>query len=262
MRRMAFAAVVLALLAGPALHAQTTFTKSFETASTAGWSDPVNPTTNFVLVSGDSTPADVPAFSPPPNTATGFNGTSWLRFGRTDNSNNGVCLAIYDAVGQGDLPAAPTDHTVEALVFVKVDATERYQVGITGRYTLALGNFPFELFYSNNTGTQPNGYGTRGGGSTTNYGAFGGVTETANRWVRMRIQFAGLVANVGVDRDLDGVYELTQDGIALTATDGLPGCFSVLNNPSTGDGLPNQFVYFDELSVSVPAAGVTEWMLM
>ncbi|MCX7017418.1 MAG: hypothetical protein WCK47_10125 [bacterium] len=242
--------------------ADTTITKTFNTPDMSGWSDPVNAAVT-TMTAGSVIPSDIPALAIPPDTAPGFNGTPFLCLGRPDGDNYGVGLAVYDAVAQGDIATTPTDCVVEADVFIIIVPTLRHQEGVGGRWTAANGNLPFELFYSENTPGQPNGYGTRGGGSTTAYGRFGGVTESSSRWVHMKIVLNGAMADIYVDRNMDGIYELSETGIALTATEGMPVLFSVINDPSNGNvGVPTQYSYFDNLILYVPSPlGISDWML-
>jgi len=258
--RSAFVSIIVLLSVCAA--ADTTITKTFNTPDMSGWSDPVNAAVT-TMTAGSTTPSDIPPLTPTPDTAPGFNGTPFLCLGRPDGDNFGVALAVYDVLAQGDLTSTPTDCTIEADVFIIITPSLRHQEGIGARWAAANGNFPFELFYSDNTPGQPNGYGTRGGGSTTTYGRFGGEVETSNRWVHMKVVLTGANADVYVDRNMDGTYELSETGIALTATEGMPALFSVVNDPNNGSaGVPTQYVYFDNLTLFVPSpAGISDWMI-
>jgi len=233
------------------------FTLDFTSSDLTGWSDPANSPSSDI-VSGESTPADSPPYSPTPNTAAGYNSTPWMRIGRSAGDNYGVALAIYDGTAGGST-TDPTDYTYQANVFVVTHATLRFQEGICGRWTSADGNFPFEVFHSVNTPGQPNGYGYRSGGSTTTYGLF--TAETTNRWVCMKMTFHGSLVDIAIDNNLDGTFDYTQNDIALTDTAGKAGFFSVINDPGAGSvGVPSQFSYFDNFSYTYPTS-VGDWEL-
>lgn len=260
MRKTFFTALMALALAAPQLlFAYTTsFTLDFTTAGdNAGWSDPYNSSFPTTIATGSSTPADSPAYAVLPNAAPGFNSSPWISLGQAAGANNGISLAVYDGTAGGG-GADPADYTVEANMYVVTDSTQRNQQGLVGRYNVSLGNFPFEFFYSHNTPGQTNGYGYRGGGSTTNYGLY--AAETANRWVHIKITFRGAVADVALDSNLDGTYEQTTTDIALTATAGSVGFFSVINDPGSGAGIPTQYSYFDKLIYTPTTSAVQDWI--
>lgn len=253
--RKSFCLLGVLALAGTAFGYTTQYTQNFNAASPAGWSDPFNSGTT--LVAGDSTPTDSPAYSPLPQSAPGYNSTAWLRLGTTNTGAAGVTLALWDGTGGGG-GTSGTDYTVEGDVFIVIDATNRHQQGLAGRAT-GTDNLPFEFFYANGTPSQPNGYGYRSGGSTANYGLF--PAETSNRWVHMKMTFHGSQVDVAVDRDLNGTYDYTQTNIALTATSGKAGFFSVLNNGSGGAAITTQYAYFDNFKYTPAGSGVNDWSI-
>jgi len=255
--RILFVFAVIFCLSKLVFAYTSSFTLPFtNSGDTAGWSDPAN--AGSTIVTGESTPADSPAYSPTPNAGAGYNSTPWMRIGRTNTENYGISLAIYDGTAGGST-ADPTDYTYQADVFVVIHATQRFQMGICGRWTSADVNLPFELFHMVNIAGYTNGYGTRGGGSTTFYGRF--PEETTNRWVRMKMTFHGSLVDIGIDNNLDGTFEYTATDIALTDAAGKPGFFSVLNDPANGSiGVANQFSYFDNFSYA-PYTSVGDWNL-
>lgn len=247
------------IVAGP-VGAQTV-TKDFETADTTGLTDPVNSGTTFV--SGTSDATDSPAYDPlPTDPTTQYPGSNFLR---VENSTGaGVALGMFDltATGSGDITENRANYIVEADVFVVVDDPNiRNQVGIGGRWTSGSGNFPFEMFYSHNTPGTSNGYGWRNAGSTSTYGHFNGLTESENRWVRMRITFDGPTAEIAVDRDRDGTYDLIEENITTNDQAGAPVIFSVVNDPNNGHAaVPNRHSYFDNFSYTpLPNSSVSDW---
>ncbi|MGI8906220.1 MAG: hypothetical protein ACR2IE_06995 [Candidatus Sumerlaeaceae bacterium] len=250
-----FFALTLSAVAGAGFGYTNSYSANFNTSLPAGWSDPFN--ANSVLVGGETTPADSPAYSPTPNTATGFNNNGWLRVGTTNTSNFGITLALWDGTGGGGLTEA-ADYTVEADVFIVVHPTIRHHQGIAGRAT-GTDNFPFELFYSNQTPGNPDGFGWRNGGSTNTYGAF--PAETGNKWVHLKMTFHGAFVDVFVDKNKDSVYDYTSTNIPLTATTGKAGFFSVLNDPTAGNApVTGQYAYFDSFTYT-PTSGVSDWSI-
>ncbi len=262
MHRKGFVFTVMLVLAVACPRVLTAYTNPFLidfnlSGDTAGWSDPINSPAG-VFVAGETTPADSPAYSPTPNSAPGFNSTGWLRTGiSTGGQANGISLAIYDGTAGGST-TDPTDYTIQGDVFVVTGGTQRNQEALVGRSTATDGNLPFQVFYVNNHPSEVNGYGYRGGGATQTYGLF--PAETGNRWVRMRMIFHGATADIKIDRDIDGTWDYTQDAIALTATAGKAGFLSVINDPGTGNAIPDQNSYFDHF-VYNDASEVADWML-
>ncbi|MBN1900421.1 hypothetical protein JW926_03735 [Candidatus Sumerlaeota bacterium] len=261
MKRVLFLSLVsiLVCFSNFSMAYTNSFTLNFESAGdTAGWSDSVN-TPATTIVTGETTPADSPAYSPTPLTGAGYNSTAWMRIGQPGGDYYGIGLAIYDGTAGGST-TDPVNYTIEADVFVVIHATLRFQMGLAGRWTSASGNFPFELFHSVNVG-QPDGYGFRSGGSTAQYGLF--PAETTNRWVHMKMKFHDALVDVAIDNNMDGTDDYTQNDISLTATSGKAGFFSVINDlGSGGTGIPNQFSYFDNFKFTPePAAAVNDWVL-
>ncbi|MCC5877730.1 MAG: hypothetical protein JJU11_16030 [Candidatus Sumerlaeia bacterium] len=241
------------------------FTEDFDAAGSTDWTDPVN--TGTVIVTGETTPADSPAYFPAPNdVSAGFNGTGWMRVGTTNAGNFGVVLSIFDA--NTTVPAEELeDYTIEVDMFVVVDQPTRHQLGLAGHWTPAAENSPPEFFYSHNTPANPNGFGWRGGGLATQYGAFGGVTLDTNQWVRIRMDFFenGTRVEVGVDIGIDGIEEHSQEatytGTGLTRTSGAAGVFAVLNDPSaSSSAVTSLYSYFDNFELTFPSS-VNDWTL-
>jgi hypothetical protein len=227
-----------------------------ETSDTTGWTDPVNADT--IIVTGENVPADATPYTPPPQLAPHYNGSNWLRLG-PKTQTNGITLAIYDGTAGGST-ADPADYSIEADMFVGRDnETNRWQAGLVGRYVDGVSiNNPFEFFYGRNVGSFAEGYGVRGGGATTSYNMFS-VAETGDQWVHLKMTVTGGTASVAVDRDKDGTYDLTQEGITLNTTTGKPGFFAVINDPPHTSGLiPDTYAYFDNFKYT-PLAGVNDW---
>lgn len=247
-----------AILAGlPALgwSYDSAFTLTFEQATgSEGFVDASQ--ANTIFVAGENTPADAPAYSVPPNSATGYNNTKWLRIG-ANVSGFGVTVASYDGRAGGATTTAQ-DFTATVEMYINPTTGKRYQVGLFGR--AGTESSPFQVFYSHNTPGNANGYGWRGTGTTASYDGFGAGAETVPKWVRFKIQLGGATGTVSVDRDLDGVYELVSPPIALSVTNsGKIGVLSVINDPDNGSAtIPNQFAYSDNLTYT-PIASVNDW---
>jgi hypothetical protein len=266
--RLLFCGAVCAISAAGLAYTNN-FTLDFNAAGgTAGWTDPVPNPSSFA--SGVTAGTDSPAYSPTPQAATGYPGSGMFQLG-TPSQANGVSLALYDGTAGGST-SDPTDYTVEADVFVIVNpaSPQRNQEGIFARFN-ASGNSPLEFFYSHNTPGQPDGYGFRNtntgtGGTATTYNALG-VTESANRWVRMKMTVAGTAVTIAVDRDRNGSYETTYGSPIVLGTGaptaGKAGFFSIINDSGTGALIANQFAYFDNFAFTKPAvpAGVADWSI-
>jgi hypothetical protein len=251
-------AFCLAGLAGGAFAYTNPFTLDFN--SSGGESD-WNVLNSETIIFAETTPPSGSPFAP--QSATGYNGTGWMRI--NSPQANGIGTAIYSGTAGGSTSDI-TNFTIEADVFVATSVTTRYQTGIIVSWDSGDSNNPFEFYYSNGTPGNPNGYGVRGSGDavTTNYGlTFGNPsapTESADRWVRLKVVVAGNTATVSVDRDIDGNYDLTQSGITFDGTAGKPGLFYVINDGSGGAALANQFGYYDNFHYT-PSSGVSDWQL-
>ncbi len=248
-----FAIAVLAALPAFGWSYDSAFSLDFEEAADAdGFTDVAGG--NTVFVSGENTPADSPPYAVPPNVAAGYNNSKWLRTG-SDVQPNGVSTAVYDGRA-GGTTGTTTDFEATAEIYINPTYSERYQVGIFGRWTS--GFSVFHIFYSRKTSTLPDGYGWRAGGSTSTYNAFGTGAEPVARWVRFKLRMVGAEAFMSVDRDLDGVYELVSPAIPVNAA--APGKigFQHVINTGAGASIPTQFAYHDNLTY-IPIASVSDW---
>lgn len=248
-------------LASAAVAYTNSFTLDFNTAGTTGWSE-VNG--GEILAAGETTAVGTPAYSPGPGDgAAGANGTGWFRVGAGTQAA-GVVTANYNGTAGGST-TPPADYTIEVDMFVVVNPSQpgyRHHADLNARWNNST-NAPFQFFYSHNTPSSANGYGFRntGGGTATTYNALG-VTETSNRWVRLKITVTGTAALVAVDRDLNGTYDHSANvtlGGTAPAT-GVPGVFSVINDPTNGSArVADQFTFFDNFKYTPGNAGIGDW---
>jgi hypothetical protein len=251
-----FAVGLLAAVPVAGWSYDSAFTLTFEQATDSeGFTDTAG--NNTVFVAGENTPADAPPYDVPPNTATQYNGTKWLRTG-SDVQLNGVSTAVYDGRAGGTTQDA-TDFVATVDMYINPTYAERYQVGLVGRWTSGFG--PFHVFYSRKTSTLPDGYGWRGGGvSASAYDGFAAGPETVAKWVRVKLTMEGSTARASIDQNLDGTYDLNSPDITVAApVAGKIGVQSVINT-SAGLRIPDQWAYYDNLTYT-PLASVSEWSL-
>lgn len=246
--------VGLAVIASTSFAYTNSFTLDFNTVD-AGEADWTEPSGGSVQI-GETVP---PAGPFAPQSAAGANGTGWLR-GVTPQAA-GVFQAVYNGAAGGS-NADVTNFTLECDVFIAPASATRYQSGLLISWDASDGFNGFEFFYSRNTNNQPDGYGFRGVGDgvTTTYAMFSGLTETGDRWVRLRAQVNGATANLSVDRDLNGTYDLTESNVAFDGVAGKPGLFAVINDPATFAAMPDQYGYYDNFKYTNTSA-VSDWQM-
>ena len=251
-----FAVGILAAMPVLAWSYDSAFTLAFENPSDSeGWEDTTNGQSS--VVTGEKVSVDTPAFPVPPESAPNFNGTNWLRLG-VPTQAFGVGTYTYDGRAGGTATDA-TDFVITADVYINTTVDHRYQVALFGRWTAGAGNAPLEVFYSHNTPSQPNGFGWRHGGITTQYNGFTTTTVTS-QWVRMKLDVKDNQAFASIDQERDGVYDFVSPPLITTAlSPGRIGFQMVINDPANGSaGLPGKFGYFDNLTY-VPYSRISDW---
>lgn len=251
MRRLLSTLFVLGVV-GPAMAYTNGFTLDMNTAGATGWSDPAGNGTTFVT--GETTPADSPAYNPAPS--VGAPGGGWMRL--NSPQANGIALAIYDGAAGGG-GADPVDYTIQVDMFVVATGTERNQSGVALRWGTGDGNFPFEVYHAINNGNPGYGYRCPNGYSSTSTNLF--PAETQNRWVTLKVSVYGDKATVSVDRDRDGTFDYTTATpiTGLNTSAGKAGLFYVINNG--GNRVDGKYSYFDNFKYTPIAAGVEDWSI-